>query len=122
MPLHIHTAILDVAVIAGGVAMISAAVRALFFQFGRRDAAGCRNPAASQTERLRNLALLVFLVLVFVAFFLVVFILVRIAGVRHFEDGQRKGFAKQVAFAAHPQAYDRVFVHFRHRERMTAGF
>jgi hypothetical protein len=29
MPVHIHTAILDVAVIAGGVVMISAAVRAL---------------------------------------------------------------------------------------------
>jgi uncharacterized membrane protein YfcA len=31
MPVHIHTAILDVAVIAGGVVMISAAVRALVF-------------------------------------------------------------------------------------------
>ena len=30
MPVHIHTAILDVAVIAGGVVMISSAVRALF--------------------------------------------------------------------------------------------
>jgi hypothetical protein len=29
MPVHIHTAILDVAVIAGGVVMIAAAVRAL---------------------------------------------------------------------------------------------
>jgi hypothetical protein len=29
MPVHIHTAILDVAVIAGGVVMISAAVRQL---------------------------------------------------------------------------------------------
>ena len=29
MPVHVHTAILDVAVIAGGVVMISAAVRQL---------------------------------------------------------------------------------------------
>jgi hypothetical protein len=29
MPIHIHTAILDVAVIAGGLMMISAAVRTL---------------------------------------------------------------------------------------------
>jgi hypothetical protein len=29
MPVHIHTAILDVAVIAGGVVMISSAVRQL---------------------------------------------------------------------------------------------
>jgi hypothetical protein len=29
MPVHIHTAILDVAVIAGGVVMISAALRQL---------------------------------------------------------------------------------------------
>ncbi len=30
MPVHIHTAILDVAVIAGGVVMIRSAVRSLF--------------------------------------------------------------------------------------------
>jgi hypothetical protein len=30
MPVHIHTAILDVAVIAGGVVMISSALRKLF--------------------------------------------------------------------------------------------
>ena len=30
MPVHIHTAILDVAVIAGGVVMISSAARTLF--------------------------------------------------------------------------------------------
>ncbi len=38
-----------------------------------------------------------------------------------FEDGERQRFAKQAAFAAHPQAGDGVFVHFRHRQRVTAG-
>jgi hypothetical protein len=61
--------------------------------------------------------------LVFVVIlFLVVFLVIRIVDLSHFEDGKGKGFAKQIAFVAHPQANDGVIVHFRHRKRMAAGF
>ena len=78
MPVHIHTATLDAAVITGGMVMISAALRALFSwrKFRRRDAAGCRNSAASQAKISGDLALLEvpFLIFVFsfVFFFLVI--------------------------------------------------
>src|ERR1700739_403366 len=66
-------------------------------------------------------------IFVFVIFFFVVvliffvFFVIRIFDFGEFQRSQRKRFAEQIAFAAHPQARDGVVVHFGHSHRMTAG-
>jgi len=60
--------------------------------------------------------LFVILALVFV---LLIF---RVVDFGRLEDGLGKRFAKQIAFAAHPQALDRIVVDLGHRYRVTAGF
>jgi hypothetical protein len=64
----------------------------------------------------------VFVVIFFhvIAFF--VFLAVRILDFGKFEDGQRKGFAKKIAFVAHPEAHDGVVVYLGNRHRMPPGF
>jgi hypothetical protein len=60
--------------------------------------------------------LVIFVVSFFVFFFVVRFDL------GQFDNGQGQGLPKQVPFLAHPNARDRVFVDFRHRDRLTTGF
>jgi hypothetical protein len=64
---------------------------------------------------------LVFVVIFFhvIAFF---FFAIRILDFGKFEDGQRKGFAKQIALLAHPDAHGGVVVYLGNRHRMPPGF
>jgi hypothetical protein len=103
MPVRIHTA-LAAAVITGGVVLIS---------------------AASQAGPSGNLAFLEIAFLIFVFSFVLVvafFLVIRIVDSGQFEYGHGKRFAKQIAFFAHPQAYDGLIVHLCHRNRMASGF
>ena len=121
MPVHIHTAILDVAVIDGrrGDDVVGAAEFLLKRGQGRYGAAGQRNPAARQANSSRNFALLGF-VLFFVI--VVLFLVIRLLDFGEFEHGRRQRFAKQRAVIAHPEALDRLVADFRHRQRMASGF
>ena len=93
MPVHIHTAILDVAVIAGGLVMISSALRS-FFGYARprrRDiGAAVHASAASYCESLSSSLF---------AFFSSSSSFIRNFDFRRFQHGHRKRFAKQVAFS-----------------------
>ena len=65
--------------------------------------------------------LVIFVFVLVVLVFFVVFFVIRIFDFGKFQYGQRKRFAKQIAFSAHPQARDGIIVYFHHRDRMTAG-
>jgi hypothetical protein len=63
-----------------------------------------------------------FLVFVVIFFHVIAFFAIRILDFGKFEDGQRKGFAKQIAFVAHPEAHYGVVVYLGNRHRMPPGF
>jgi hypothetical protein len=79
------------------------------------------NAAASQAKPSRNRAFLglVFFLVLFVIVFVIAFFAIGILDFGKFEDGQRKDFAKQIAFIAHPEAHDGVVVYLGNRHRMT---
>jgi hypothetical protein len=75
----------------------------------------------AKSSRHRTFLDLVFFLVLFVIVF-IVFLAIRILDSGKFEDGQRKGFAKQIALLAHPEARDGIIVHLRNRHRMPPGF